>query len=157
MFLGRFYQVVTLFFLLLFLAACSHLPAVVEKPRLQVMDIQMLAGDNLSPSFKIKLKVDNPNRFDLDLVGAAYSVELQGFELIHGVAKDIPTITAYGSQEFTVEAQASMIQGVRLLNNMMKNQNKPLSYRMSLKLDTGNIFSAIRIEDSGDIDLSGNN
>lgn len=154
MFLARVFHAVTLFASLLFLAACSHLPAIVEEPRLQVVDIQMLASDDLSPSFEVKLKVDNPNRFDLNVVGASYGIELQGFELIHGVAKDIPTITAYGSQEFTVKAQASMIQGMRLLNHMMKNQGEPLNYRMSMKLDTGNLFSAIRIEDSGEIDLN---
>ncbi|GAA6151164.1 LEA type 2 family protein [Pseudoteredinibacter isoporae] len=145
------------FFVLLLLSAlsaCSHLPNVVEEPRLRVLDIQMLPGDNLSPSFNIKLKVDNPNRFDIDVVGASYSVSLQGFEVIHGVANDIPTIAAYDSQEFTVNAQASVVQGVRLLNKLMQSQQQDLDYRMSLKLDTGSLFSAIRIEDEGKISLS---
>lgn len=136
------------------LSACSHLPNAFEEPRLQVLDIQMLPGNNLSPTFKIKLKVDNPNRFDLDVVGASYGVSLQGFEVIHGVAKDIPTISAYDSQEFSVEAQANVVQGVRLLNKLMQKQNEPLNYRMSLKLDTGSLFSAIRIEDEGEISLT---
>ncbi|MBB6520438.1 LEA type 2 family protein [Pseudoteredinibacter isoporae] len=146
------------FFLLVLLgvlSACSHLPNTFEEPRLQVLDIQMLPGENLSPTFNIKLKVDNPNRFDLDVVGASYSVSLQGFEVIHGVAKDIPTIGAYDSEEFTVKAQANVIQGVRLLNKLMQKQHEPLNYRMSLKLDTGSLFSAIRIEDEGKIDLNG--
>lgn len=140
-------------FSLVWLTACSHLPNAFEQPRLNVLNIQMLPGDNLAPSFKIKLKVDNPNRFDLDLVGASYSVEIEGFELIHGVAKDIPTIAAYDSQKLDVKAQASMVQGVRLLNKLMKSQAEPLNYKMTLKLDTGNFLSSIKIEDSGQIDL----
>lgn len=136
-------------------ASCASLKSVVEKPRLAVTDFKLLGAQGLSPRFGIGLKVDNPNRFDLDLNGASYTLSLQGFEVIQGVSNDIPTIPAYGSASFTVEAQASFMEGLKLVQSLMASKTKELGYVLSVKLDAGDLVPTIHIEDEGVVEFSG--
>lgn len=135
--------------------SCASLKSVVEKPRLAVTDFKLLGTQGLSPRFGIGLKVDNPNRFDLKLNGASYTLSLQGFEVIQGVSNDIPTIPAYGSATFTVEAQASFMEGLKLVKSLMANNTKALGYVLSVKLDAGDLVPTINIKDEGMVEFAG--
>lgn len=137
------------------MSACANLRTDYESPRLQLAGIELLPSNNLEARFKLSLRLENPNREELNLAGVSYVLNLQGFDVIHGVGNNIPSIPAYDSREFDVFAQASLIQSIRLIRELSHNKQSALDYKMKLKLDTGGLWPALRIEDSGRIDLEG--
>jgi LEA14-like dessication related protein len=125
-----------------------------DTPKVSVSSFMVVPGETLAPHFKIGLRVVNPNDFALELEGASYSVSLEGFEIITGAASDLPTIAAYGEGEFTIDAQASLWDSIRLFNSMAAEPRTKIDYEFKAKLDTGNFIVPLYLTESGSIDLA---
>ncbi|MDH3339353.1 MAG: LEA type 2 family protein [Gammaproteobacteria bacterium] len=105
------------------------------------------------PSFAIGLRVINPNREPLELVGVSYTVSLEGHEIIKGVGNELPVIDAYGEGEFNLTASANLFAGIRLITDLMRNDRDSFRYELEAKLDIGAFRPAIRVRDAGEISL----
>jgi LEA14-like dessication related protein len=105
------------------------------------------------PNFEIGLHVINPNRESLKLRGVAYTVSLDGHELIKGVGNDLPVIESYGEGSFTLTASPNLFAGIRFITELMSGSKESVQYKLEAKLDVGTIQPAIRVSDSGEISL----
>lgn len=87
------------------LSACSltHF----EKPRLDVVDIQLLKGDLLQQQLKVRMRVDNPNDRELPVRGITYELQLSGEAFAHGESERDFVVPALGSAEFDVSVTAN--------------------------------------------------
>ncbi|MCV6626751.1 MAG: LEA type 2 family protein [Cellvibrionaceae bacterium] len=142
--------------LLLSVFGCSNIAreySGYEEPRLQLSSVQMLPSDNFAARFKIGLRLENPSSKALSIIGASYKLNLQGFEVITGVSKDIPEVPAYESREFEVIAQASLLQSFKLLRELMDKPPQNIDYKFAIKLDSGGLWPSLRLQDGGKIDL----
>lgn len=137
----------------LVLDACSGLGTGYEKPTVTVIAFRALPSDGIMPSFEIDLRVINPNREALNLVGMSYAISLDGHQLIKGVGNNLPVVDGYGEGTFTVTAAASMMAGVRLVNDLMNKPSDSFEYRFDARLDVGRFNRAIRVTESGNISL----
>lgn len=134
-------------------SACSGLGTGYEKPTVTVSAFRALPSGGILPNFEIDLRVINPNREALNLVGMSYTISLDGHELVKGVGNNLPVIEGYGEGTFTVTAAASMLAGVRLVNDLMNKPSDTFEYRFDAKLDVGRFNRAIRVTESGNISL----
>lgn len=135
------------------LTACSGLGAGYEKPTVTVSAFRALPSEGIMPNFEIDLRVINPNREALNLVGMSYTISLDGHELIKGVGNDLPVVEGYGEGTFTVTAATSLLAGVRLVNDLMNKPSDSFEYRFDAKLDVGRFSRAIRVRESGTVSL----
>ncbi|HXC58139.1 MAG TPA: LEA type 2 family protein [Steroidobacteraceae bacterium] len=87
------------------LAACSltHF----EKPKLDVVDIQLLKGDLLQQQLKVRMRVENPNDRELPVRGITYELQLSGEAFAHGESEKDFVVPALGSAEFDVNVTAN--------------------------------------------------
>jgi LEA14-like dessication related protein len=139
--------------LLAVLAGCTSLDSDFETPTVTINSFRAIPSESGTPSFEIGLRVVNPNRDALELQGVAYTISLEGRELVTGVGKDLPIIPGYSEGIFTVTASASLFQGFRLITDLMSTPKDKLSYEVSTKLDVGTFRPAIRVKDTGEISL----
>ena len=133
----------------LLLAACATLQPDFETPTVQVVSVALLPPENISPRFAITLRVMNPNRSDLKLKGAAYSLWIEDQEIVSGVENDIPRIPAYGEQDVTLDATLNWIEGLQLLEDLTGKSRESVTYELRAKLDAGALIPAIRISETG--------
>lgn len=105
------------------------------------------------PKFEIGLHVINPNIDELHLRGVAYTVSVEGRELIKGVGNDLPVIEGYGEAEFMVTAAASLFEGAMLLKDLVSGPKDNLAYEFEAKLDVGTFVPAIRVKKAGEFNL----
>lgn len=133
--------------------ACSGLGAGYEKPTVTVSAFRALPSDGILPNFEIDLRVINPNREALNLLGMSYTISLDGHELIKGVGNNLPVVEGYGEGTFTVTAAASLLAGVRLVNDLMNKPSDTFEYRFDARLDVGRFSRPIRVRESGKISL----
>ena len=124
-----------------------------ETPTVNVSSFRALPSESGMPKFEIGLHVINPNSEALTLKGVAYTVSVEGRELIKGVGNDLPVIDGYGEGEFTVTATASLFEGAMLLKDLVSGPVDALSYKFEAKLDVGTFVPAIRVTDEGEFNL----
>jgi len=135
--------------LAVWLSACATLQPDFETPTVQVVSVALLPIENLAPRFAVTLRVMNPNRSDLALKGAAYTIKIEGQEIVSGVANDLPKIPAYGEENVTLTATLNWLEGLQLINDLTRNPRESIAYELNAKLDVGALIPAIRITDAG--------
>jgi len=144
---------VTLLTLALGLGACTGLRPDFETPTVTVSSFRPLPGDGAVPRFEIGLHIVNPNREPLELQGLAYTVSLDGRELVKGVENELPVIEGYGEGDVRLVAQPNLLGGIRLVTDLMASPRDRFSYALEAKLDVGRFAPAIRVRDEGEIAL----
>jgi hypothetical protein len=135
------------------LQACAGLRPDYEAPTVTINSFRALPSQGIVPNFEIGLHVINPNREPLELLGVAYTVSLDGHELIKGVGNDLPVIAAYGEGSLTLTATPNLFAGIRFITDLMSASKESVRYELEAKLDAGTFHRAIRVRDAGDISL----
>lgn len=135
------------------LAGCTGMRPGYETPTVTVSSFRALPSESMVPSFEIGLRVINPNRESLELQGVAYTVSLEGHELIKGVGNELPVIEGYGEGDLKLTATANLFAGIRLISDLMRKQRDSFTYEFEAKLDIGAFRPAIRVTDTGEISL----
>lgn len=146
---------VSLVTLAVLLQACAGLRPGYETPTVSINSFRTLPSEGVLPTFEIGLHVTNPNSVALNLRGISYTISLEGHDIIKGVGNDLPTIDAYGEGQFKLTAAANLFAGIQLINELMNGANDSLKYEFAAKLDIGSLRPAIRVSDTGHIDLRG--
>lgn len=137
------------------ITGCATIHPDFETPTVTVNTIRALPSESIAPRFEIGLHIINPNRNALPLQGIAYSLTLEGYKLLTGVANDLPTIDGYGEGDVTLIASTSLLSGIRFFADLMKTQQDTISYDLEAKLDPGGFRPTIHVSEKGEIDLSG--
>ena len=144
---------VLLLSLALLMAGCGGMRPGYETPTVTVNSVRSLPSGGAMPAFEIGLHVVNPNREPLKLVGAAYTISLDGRDLVKGVANDLPVIDGYGEGDITLTASADLIAGARFISDLLRSGKDSVRYELEAKLDVGGLGPAIRVRDAGEIAL----
>lgn len=130
-------------------AGCASLRPDFEKPSVGITSFRPLASQGFTPRFEIGIRVVNPNAAELSLRGMSYKISLNGYAVVEGAANELPVIPAYGEAEFTVVATVALIEGIRFVNELLRNASGQIAYRLQTKLDVGAMAPAIRLEQTG--------
>ena len=83
--------------------AYTHL----EKPKLEVVDVQLLKGDLLQQQLRLRMRVQNPNDRELPVSGITYQLDVAGEAFAHGESERNFVVPALGSAEFDVNVTAN--------------------------------------------------
>jgi LEA14-like dessication related protein len=135
------------------LTSCAVLNPNFEKPQVSVNSFKILSGDSINPTFEIGLRVVNPNNTALNLKGLSYTASIEGNKILSGVVNQLPTVPAYGEEEVKLKAQADLLGGIRLLADLMKPRETPISYTLKVKLAVGTFALPIYITREGDLTI----
>ncbi len=149
----RLSRLLLLFTMAAMLGGCAGMRPGYETPTVTVNSFRTMPSEGALPTFEIGLRVINPNREALELQGVAYTISLEGHELIKGVGNELPIIDGYGEGDLTLTATANLFAGIRLITDLMRNNRDTFTYEFEAKLDIGTFRPAIRVTDSGEIAL----
>lgn len=133
---------------------CATLRPDFEEPSVDVVSVRALPSGDLLPNFEIGLRVVNPNATELQLRGVSYKLFVNDYEVVKGVASELPTVPAYGEAQFKLLATVSLIDGFGLVNDLMRQSRDDLDWRLVAKLDIGALLPAILVERKGMLTIS---
>jgi LEA14-like dessication related protein len=142
-------QLVVLFLV----AGCATLPSDFKEPGVSVVSVTPRVSNGAAPAFDIVLRVSNPNRKALEIVGLSYTIDLVGNRVIEGVANDLPRIAAYGEAEVKLNASADLFGGLRVLSRLLANPADPLDFEFNAQIDVGTFYPMINVNRTGVISL----
>lgn len=141
---------------LFFCAGCSVLTTDYETPVVTVSSFRAIPGQGMAPRFEVGLRVVNPNRSALHLIGVAYTLSIENHKIFTGVSNDLPTVPGYGEKEFLFNGSMNLLGSVTLFSDLLRRQSRnKLNYRVDIKLDTGNLTPIIRVSQKGEFEFSG--
>ncbi len=135
------------------LTACATLTGDLDPPKVTIENVESLPNSGSTPRFLITLRIANPNKQALNIVGVSYSMELLGKELITGVTNEVPRIDAYSEQTVELEAGVRLFELLRLLSGLGLEQTEELDYRFEAKIDFEGFLPTQRVEETGVISL----
>jgi LEA14-like dessication related protein len=129
--------------------AYSHL----EKPKLEVLDVQLLKGDLLQQQLKVRMRVQNPNDRALPVAGITYELAVAGEAFAHGESERDFVVPALGSADFDVNVTANAATALlRLLAGGRKLDS--VDYRLTGKVAlSSGMLRTIPFDEKGKINL----
>ena len=139
--------------ILLCIGGCATLPSDFKEPGVSVLSVTPRILNGAAPEFDIVLRVTNPNRKALDIVGLSYTIDLVGNRVIEGVASDLPEIAPYGEADVKLSATADLFGGLRVLSRLLTNPAEPVDFEFNAEIDVGTFYPMINVNRSGVISL----
>lgn len=144
-----------LLLVLLLALGCAHLTSDFEEPQVRLTSLRMLPTQDLEQQFEIGLKLSNPNASSLNLAGMSYRLKLRDFDILNGVARDIPEIPGYSEVPVTLLASVNLLGGIRLIQSLLSEPDGSIEYLLSMKLDIDSaLLPSVRLEEKGAIALT---
>lgn len=142
---------------LLLLSGCGGLPSKIDPPTVSLSDLRIVDMNLLEQTFAIKLRVQNPNAFDIPVHGLNYALELNGSEVAHGVNNQSVTFPALGEQIVEVNATTNLSSLLTQLGELANNgMNANYRLRGNFRAGSGlNSVIPIPFDQRGEIGLGG--
>ncbi len=81
--------------------------------RINVVNIEPLAGQGLEMRFTVKLRLQNPNETAIEYNGVALELELNGKPFASGVSDQKGSVSRFGETVFSVPVTVSAFAAVR--------------------------------------------
>lgn len=133
------------------LAGCAYTH--LEKPRLEVLDVQLLKGDLLQQQLKLRMRVENPNDRALPVKGITYELAVAGEDFAHGESERDFIVPALGSAEFDVNVTANA--ATALLKILAGGRRlESVDYRLTGKVAlSSGMLRSIPFDETGKIHL----
>lgn len=133
---------------------CAALQTDYDAPAVSITSFKAIPGQGLVPQFEIGLHIVNPNRTPLELKGIAYTITLEGHDILTGASNKLPRIDPYGEGDVVVHASVDFFNSIGFFTNLARNQKQEaFSYSLNAKLDVGTLHPVIRISKKGKISL----
>ncbi len=146
------FRTVTLLGALFWLSGCAMFGQSYSKPEIRLADVEMLKANMWEQSFRLRLRVDNPNSRSLPIRGMHYQVYLNDARLATGVSDRPFTVPAYGSQYFDLEVRSNLWRHLGDLARMVDRQ-QAVTYRIEGHINTGMFFSPrLTLREQGTLD-----
>ena len=114
------------------LAACSTFGKKIETPTVDVTGVQILSADMFAQSFKVRLKVQNPNDFDVPVESIDFKLFLMGDEFGEGVTEASFLLPAHGEAEFDTLLNTKFVSALgRVVSRKGGNKLENVEYAIS--------------------------
>ena len=155
---------ITLLIATLLLTACAGVPSRPEPPRVNLAGMTMQEASLFEQRFGLKLRLQNPNDFDLPITALTYELDINDKRFASGVTNRAVTVPRFASELLEVEAYSDISGVLRQLTDLGKSGAGALRYRLKGVVIVGSSgqqlpFSPssgyrLPFEASGELDLS---
>ncbi|MEP6886423.1 MAG: LEA type 2 family protein [Gammaproteobacteria bacterium] len=116
---------------LLCLAGCSVLAPKLERPTLAVVGVELVGGNLLQQTFRVKFNIQNPNDRALPVSGLRASLNVGGEPIAQGQNDRAFVVPAEGNTDFDMMITANMALALLKLANKMDQHADSIDYEVS--------------------------
>ncbi len=139
--------------LLLLLTACSSLPLKPQPPRVTLIGLSLVSMDLLEQRYQVRLRLKNPNAFQLPVRGMDFHLDLNGKTFADGVSSQVLDVPAYGEGVMALEVSSSLLQVFRQLQAIDGSDASGVSYRIKGTVAIGDPGRRLPFDYTGEIRL----
>ncbi|GAB4257988.1 MAG: LEA type 2 family protein [Deferrisomatales bacterium] len=141
--------------LLTLAAGCAALrPGGTEPPRLTLSDLRVTGATLFSQTYRLRLAVQNPNPFPLEVDGMAYELRVNDQPFASGVSDLRVSLPRYGSRTVEVDALGTVTGLLRQLSALEKARaQQGFRYRLTGHLSLAGTARRLPFDYQGEISL----
>jgi len=132
------------------LVACAGLAERPNPPRVSIAGLEVIEIGLFEQRYLLKLRLQNPNDFDINIKGMDYEVFINERPFAHGVSRNKVNLPSFGEDVFDVEVISSLTNLFNQLRTLEQQQDKPLSYRITGGIKTNKWPRKIPFEFKGE-------
>lgn len=135
---------------LLVLPGCASVTGDIVPPRIQLIGLQLHELQVLEQRYLLKLRIQNPNDFDMDVQGVDFRVELNNEAFAQGITSKAVNIPRFGETVTQVLVSTNILNIARQMENG-RLQARNTRYRISGRVKLGNLPYPVSFENEGDL------
>ena len=135
--------------------ACAKAPTPLQKPEVTLAGVVPVAFDMFEQRYEVRLRIFNPNRFDVVVAGVQYEIEFNDRVFARGLSDRVVTVHRQGTQLISVEAISTLADIMHQLQAAETKAGEPevFRYRVFGTLDLRDYSSPIAFDHRGEIRL----
>lgn len=137
--------------ILLLLAGCSAHMTKPEWPQVSVTSITLVDPGLLEQRFRVQLRVQNPNSFDLPIDGINLRLDLNGQQFVTGMSAAPVTVPRFGSAFVEVDAVSTLAAFAGQLEQIVSNKAEAVRYSLSGKVHLSRPSMSLPFNREGEI------
>jgi LEA14-like dessication related protein len=138
-----------------FATGCAGTGVTIEKPGINLRNVEVAAIDLDGQTFVLDFDVVNPNPFPLPVQWVSYDVELQGLRLASGETPSAFTVPADGESNFAITVDVDLMRTAPQLMFIVRDglhRDIPYTLEGSLAIDVP-LVKAVAFRNRGSIRL----
>ncbi|MDN0074518.1 LEA type 2 family protein [Crenobacter sp. SG2303] len=136
---------------LLLVTGCASLS--LQKPQVSVIDIEPQQATLLEQSFKLTLRLQNPNDRPLSADGIAFQIRLADSDFGNGVSNGPISVPAYGDTTVDVTLHTTLAAWLRQAGRFLDGQHQSMPYEISGHLNGLNGWGTVPFKTQGELKL----
>lgn len=110
------------------LAGCAMISGKVEPPSVHVASVSLTGATLFEQQYKLGLRLQNPNDFDLPIEALSYEIELNDKPFAKGLSNQAVTVPRYGTALLEVEGISTLGELLRQYKQLARGDLKGLHY-----------------------------
>lgn len=113
------------------LASCASLKGRPEPPRVSLAGLEIGEIGLFEQRYLVKLRLQNPNDFDLDIKGMDYEIFINDRVFAHGVSRNSVSLPSFGEDVLQVDVISSLNRIFEQLRDLEKGFDRPFKYHIT--------------------------
>jgi LEA14-like dessication related protein len=118
----------------LLLTGCAGLYKQIETPRISVVNLYLVEATVFVQNYRIQLRIQNPNTFEIPVEGLQYTLELNDQHFASGLSNHSLVIPALDSAVIEVETISTLLSFFRQFSNLQQGKLGAITYRLQGKI-----------------------
>ncbi|MDX5333167.1 MAG: LEA type 2 family protein [Gammaproteobacteria bacterium] len=138
-----------LLLVLALLSGCAYLPSGTEPPRVHLVGLQLTQVDVFEQRYRLKLRIQNPNDFALNIRGLDFRVEVNGEQFAEGVSSQTLAVPGFGEALTEVEVSSSLWSLARQFRDRT-GAPEGIAYRLHGRVSLEGVALPVGFESTGE-------
>jgi LEA14-like dessication related protein len=140
-------------FLVCVLSACTTLSDPIEAPQVSIADLRLNEVTLFEQQYSLRLRVKNPNPFDVPVTGMAFTLKLNGIDFARGVSRESVRLPAYGEELLDVDVTSNLASVMKQMNTQRESPGGQLDYELAGHVGVSGVPGRIEFSDRGRLGL----
>ena len=132
---------------------CASLPGRPEPPRVSLIGLNLLSMELFEQRYKVRLRLKNPNDFELPVRGIDFRLDINGEAFADGVSNQSLTVPAFGEEVVELEVSSNLLQVFLQLQSLQRKRAPGLAYRITGRVLVGRLGQRLPFDYSGEFAL----
>ena len=140
--------------LALLMSGCAAMMRQPEPPQVTLAGIELTSVSLFEQQFRVQLRLQNPNNFDLPLDGFQFNLKLNDQPFLSGTSVDSVTLPRLGSVTVQMDAVSELSGLLQQIKGIASGASRTVRYSLTGKVHLVRPVLSLPLKEEGEFDMS---
>lgn len=137
-----------------FISGCAAIIRQPEPPQVTLTGISLTRVSLLEQSFRVKLRLQNPNNYEVPVNGFQVDLKLNGQPFLSGTSVDSVTLPRLGSATVEMDAVSKLSGLLQQIKRIASGETHKVHYSLTGKIYLARPAVSLPLKEEGEFDMS---